>query len=180
MEPAVPKYVENELLRAHLLITHGKYQEARALIQQLEKQGAPRQDLDSLHHEMEAKSASAKAEERSLRDQRYYLGLQTTTSRIWAMLVAIATLIYSLWNGYLSVERGMAHGFAANVTTQIYARHGTWDWTHPAYWDVIYSAVLLIVAVTMIGVVIRVSKGAMPWEELDVADSDRSQFNWPI
>jgi hypothetical protein len=172
---------EFALQQIHLRFKRGEVEPAFRAICRVRASSKYHPDIEQLYAEIVSirghERVARKDREDQLRQIRYYLGLQTSWSRMCWWLVGIALVCYAMWDGSRAVGQGVKLGFSTEITTMVerggrYTRHLE-PWTRPIYYDVIYSSLFLLLGGVAMLTVYKVGKGAFQWEELD-ADSGNS------
>ncbi len=181
--PPTNPYQDHNLAieRAHLLFQRGKITEARKLLEQIRRSGPRDPEVETLLAQVMEKSNAGKRAEATWSEWRYYLHLNTTWRRfIWGA-AALAAVAYGVFGGAQSITLGAQRGFGTEITTKVrqsrrrYGPSSYVDWTRPIYVDVLYNAGFVLLGTTMGWILIRISKGAAQWEELD---DTWSRNNW--
>lgn len=166
--------LEEQLQKAHLLCVRQKFDEAEALLKDLSRRYPGNAEIRYLLARIESTERVAQVESEKLRRWRYTLRLQTSWQRFAWGAGSVAGILYGGWGLLDRLPRCLREGFTALITTKVYRGSGRhvyrdpWvDWTRPLYYDVLYYGGMLLVAIIMLWVLRRVSKGASQWEELD-------------
>jgi hypothetical protein len=159
-------------VRVHLLISRGHRKQARALLAMLDGRYPGHPDLVDLRAELMAADLAAGQEKQRSRDLRFSLGLNTSWRRfLWACGCA-GLAIYSVYAVLPAVAAASKGGLSMSLTTMVsagsrYSRHME-PWTRPAWIDFVYCGALLAAAAVGVVVLIRATRGAADWEEMDV------------
>jgi hypothetical protein len=181
--PPANQYQDHNLSieRAHLLYQRGKLLEARRLLEEIRRSGPRDPEVESLLAQVIEKLNDGKKAEVNWSEWRYYLHLNTSWRRFLWGAAAAACIGCGVYGGVPSIAMGARNGFSTEITTKVQRsrrRYGSTsyvDWTRPIYVDVMYNAGFILIGTLMGWILIRVSKGAAQWEELDDTSSND---NW--
>ena len=178
--PSPDQQREFALQQIHLRFKRGEIEPAFRAICRVRASSKYHPDIEQLYSEIVSvrghERAAQKDRDDRLRQVRYCLGLQTSWSRKCWWLVGIALVVYAIWDGSRAVKQGFQLGFSTEITTMVerggrYSRHLE-PWTRPIYYDVLYSAFILLAGGAAMLTVYKVGKGAAQWEELDASNGD--------
>lgn len=164
--------LETELERAHLLCLRRQFDEAQRILFDLNRRYPGNPDVQNLLARIRATEQADKQENERLRGWRYTLHLDTLWRRVGWFLAGLGLLIYGLWGGTGSLHTGRKQGFNTTITTRMYSKRGSYDWTRPVYYDVVYNGFCILLGTTAMGVVLIVGRGAAQWEELNASNPD--------
>lgn len=173
--PGPDQQREYALQQIHLRFKRGEVEPAFRAICRLRASSKYHPDIEQLYAEVVAVRGHDRAARKDkvdrLRQIRYYLGLQTSWSRMCWWLAGTALVCYAMWDGSRAMGQGFEKGFSTEITTMVergsrYNRHLE-PWTRPVYYDVLYDSAILLFGAAAMLVVYKVGKGAAQWEELD-------------
>ena len=174
-QAAADRATEIAFQQAYRLIGRKQYGRARKALQDIHLTDPGNRHVHDLKSQIRDLEAAERERAEGLRSWRYSLAMNTHCRRFCWGVGAVILGVYSLLQLPQAVSYAFTNGIVASITTQVHwrGRYGssrTFDWTRPIFIDLLYSGIILAAAISIVIVLIRVSRGAAQWEELDAGD----------